>query len=467
MKEKREKLNIEKNRYEDQSLFQLTWPLFIEISLHMSVGIIATLILSGYADNAVAGVGVANQIMNIFILVFNVTAIGATILIGQNLGANRIKDARSIARSAFGLNFWIGIGMTIVVISFGSIFLRFYGLSGEIYDYAYMYLAVTGLSLCFEAVALALSAVLRSYGYTRETMFVTVMMNIISIIGFFIAVNGLFGIPITGVVGVSVAIIMARAFLVLALLFLVYKLLAIRYRIRDIIKIDKMNTKNLLSIGIPSAGEQLSYQLSQVVITSFVAIVGDAALAARVYILNISMFCFMFTMAISQGTQILVARYAGAGWYEKTVKRGLKTLQIAFMVVVVISFIIAFTGESLLGLFTNDPMIIAVAVPVLWAIVFIEPGRAVNMVLMGSLKSVGDVRFPVIIGMISMWGVAVVLSYVFGITFGLGLLGVWLAQGVDEWLRGTFAYRRWKSQPWLRKKVIHEAEILIKEADAN
>ncbi|MFP3489605.1 MATE family efflux transporter, partial [Staphylococcus sp. SIMBA_130] len=86
-------------------------------------------------------------------------------------------------------------------------------------------------------------------------------------------------------------------------------------------------------------------------ITSFVAIVGDAALATRVYILNISMFCFMFTMAISQGTQILVARYIGAKQYKRTLKRGLKTLRIAFFVSVVISFIIAFTGESLLGLF--------------------------------------------------------------------------------------------------------------------
>ncbi len=419
----------------------------------MSVGIIATLILSGYSDNAVAGVGVANQIMNIFILVFNVTAIGATILIGQNLGANQIKEARTIARSAFGLNFWIGIGMTIIVAIFGGIFLNFYGLSGEVYGYAHTYLVVTGLSLCLEAVALALSAVLRSYGHTRETMFVTIVMNVISIIGFLIAINGLFGIPVTGVVGVSISIIVARLFLVFALLFFVYKRLAIRYRINDILKIDKTNTKNLMGIGIPSAGEQLSYQLSQVVITSFVAIVGDAALAARVYILNISMFCFMFTMAISQGTQILVARYIGAKQYKRTLKRGLKTLRIAFFVSVVISFIIAFTGESLLGLFTEDPMIIAVALPVLWAIVFIEPGRAVNMVLMGSLKSVGDVRFPVIIGIISMWGLAVVLSYVFGISLGLGLLGVWLAQGVDEWVRGIFAFRRWKSQPWLRKKV--------------
>lgn len=450
-------MNIETNKYKDQSLFSITWPLFIEISLHMSMGIIATLILSGYADNAVAGVGVANQIMNIFILVFNVSAIGATILIGQNLGADRVKDARRLARSAFGINFWVGMVMTVVVVVFGGVFLQFYGLSGEVYDYAHTFLTITGMSLFLEAIALALSAVLRSYGHTRETMFVTVIMNVISIIGYFIAIKGLFGLPVTGVMGVSCSIIVARLFLVVALFYFVYKKLALKFRLKDAMKINRSDVKDLLTIGIPSAGENLSYQFSQVVITSFVAIIGDAALAARVYILNISMVCFLFTMAISQGTQLLVARYIGAGQYDRALKRGLKTLKIAVMVSTVASLAVAIIGEPILTVFTDNPSIIAIALPVLWAIVFIEPGRAMNIVLMGSLKSVGDVQFPVVIGIISMWSVAVLLSYFFGVTLGLGLLGIWLAQGVDEWLRGLFAWKRWNSKAWLKKRALKEA----------
>lgn len=445
-------MTVEKNKYQDQSLFSITWPLFIEISLHMSMGIVATLILSDYSDNAVAGVGVANQIINIFILVFNVTAIGATILIGQSLGANQLSRARGLARSAFGVNFWVGILMTIVVVAFGGIFLKFYGLSGEVYDFAYTFLTITGLSLFLEAISLALSAVLRSYGYTKETMVVTVIMNVISIFGYFIAIKGWFGLPITGVAGVSYSIIVARVFIIVALFYFVYKRLALSFHVKDIFKIDKTDVKDLLQIGVPSAGENLSYQFSQVVITSFVAILGNEALAARVYILNISMVCFLFTVAIAQGTQLLVARYIGARQYDRALKRGLKTLKIAMLASTAIALTVALIGEPLLNVFTWDSKIIAIGLPVLWAIVFIEPGRAMNIVLMGSLKSVGDVRFPVIIGVICMWGVAVLFSYVFGIMFGLGLLGVWLAQGLDEWVRGIFALKRWISQPWLRKK---------------
>jgi putative MATE family efflux protein len=454
-------LTVEKNKYQDQSLFSITWPLFIEISLHMGMGIVATLILSGYSDKAVAGVGVANQILNIFILVFNVTAIGATILIGQNLGANRLDRARRLATSAFGVNFWIGIVMTIVVVAFGGLFLKFYGLSGEVYDFAYTFLTIIGLSLFLEAIALALSAVLRSYGHTKETMIVTVIMNVISIIGSFIAIKGWFGLPVTGVAGVAYSMFAARIFIIAALFYFVFKRLDLKFHIKDIFKINKTDVKGLLSIGVPSAGENLSYQFSQVVITSFVALTGDAALAARVYILNISMICFLFTVAIAQGTQLLVARYIGAKQYDKALKRGLKTLKIAVIVSAAVSLTVALIGEPTLAVFTTDANIIAIALPVLWAIVFIEPGRAMNIVLMGSLKSVGDVRFPVVIGIICMWGIAVVFSYFFGITLGLGLLGIWLAQGLDEWVRGCFAFKRWVSKPWEKKKVAVEQQVSV------
>ncbi|MHC8515636.1 MATE family efflux transporter [Sporosarcina sp. ITBMC105] len=447
----------ETNKYQDQSLFSITWPLFIEISLHMSVGIIATLILSGYSDKAVAGVGVANQIVNIFILIFNVTVIGAMILIGQKLGGNQLDRARQLARSAVGINFWIGLTMTAVVVLFGGVFLKFYGLSGEIYDFALTFLTITGFSLILEAISLALSAILRSYGHTKEAMYMTVIMNVISATGYFIAIKGLFGLPVTGVVGVSYSIIVARVFLILALLYFVYKILHLKFSIKDFVSLQKSDMKEIFHIGLPSAGENLSYQLSQIVITSFVAMIGDEALAARVYILNISMLCFLFTMAIAQGTQLLIARYIGAKDYDRTLKRGIKTLKISMAVSLAVSLAIALTGEPVLAVFTSEPSIIAIGLPVLWAIVFIEPGRAMNIVLMGSLKSVGDVRFPVIIGVICMWGVAVVFSYLFGIVFGLGLLGIWIAQGLDEWIRGTFALRRWLSKPWMKKKVEKQA----------
>ncbi|MEH7300594.1 MATE family efflux transporter [Neobacillus drentensis] len=439
------------NKFQEQSLFSISWPLFIELALHMGMGIIATFMLSHYSDTAAAGVGVANQLLNIFILVFTVTSIGATVLISQNLGAGRLKNARQLSRSVFGLNFWFGITISIIVFLFGEHLLLLFDIHGKVFDYGHTFVRICGISLFFESISLALSAVLRSHGYTKESMFVTVAMDLISIGGNIAALSGIFGLPITGVTGVSWAIVAARFYAVCALIYLVYNRLSLKLEIRDIFHAKKEDIKGLLSIGIPSAGENLSYQLSQLIITSFVVSMGTSSLAARVYILNINMVCFLFTLAIAQGTQLLVARYIGGKQFNRALQRGIRTLKIAMVASLVTSLVIALIGSPILESFTKDSSIIAIGLPVLWAIVFVEPGRAMNIVLMSSLKSAGDVRFPVIIGMLSMWGIAVSLSYLFGVHYGLGLLGIWLAQGTDEWLRGCFALRRWLMKPWEHK----------------
>lgn len=444
-------MSTEQKVVKDPSLFSITWPLFIEISLHMSLGILATLILSHYSDEAVAGVGVSNQILNLFILVFNVTAVGTTILIGQSIGAHRLDRARRLSRSSFGVNFWLGILVTGFVYFSSQTLLQFYDLEGIVYHYALVFLKITSLSLILEALSLVLGSILRSYGYTKETMVVTVLMNIISVTGNFIAITGPFGLPITGVTGVAWSIVIARLFAVLALLILVYKILALKFHLKDIVKIPKDDIRDVLAIGLPSGGEGLSYQVSQIVITGFVSQMGAAHLSARVYIVNISMVCYLFSTAIAQGNQLLVARNIGSRQFDRALNRTLRTLKLAILVSFLVPLGIALIGRPILEIFTHDETIIAIALPVLWAIVFIEPGRAMNLVLMSSLKSAGDVRFPVIIGVICMWSIAVVFSYILGIKLGLGLLGVWIAQGFDEWVRGIFATQRWVSQKWRQK----------------
>lgn len=414
----------------------------------MAMGIIATLMLGRYSDAAASGVGVANQLLSLFILIFNVTSIGATILIGQNLGAKQYQRAEQIAHSVFFMNFWFGVIVSAVVVLFGEYFLGLFHLHGMILQDGLLFIRICGASLFLESLSLAMSAILRSHGFTKDAMIITVIMDGISVLGNVIATNGPFGLPITGVSGVSWAMVIARMFAIVALSLVIWKRLNVKFSFKDCYRASRKNIHDLLSIGVPSAGEMLSYQLSQLIITAFVVMIGTGALAARIYILNITMLCFLFTVAIAQGTELLIARYIGGGQSEQAYKRGIKTVIIAMASSTLVSIIIALSGVVILGLFTKTSAIIAIGLPVLWINLFSEPGRAINIVLMGSLKSAGDVRFPVVIGVVSMWLIAVGLSYLLGVHFGFGLIGIWLAQGADEWFRGLFALKRWQSRPW-------------------
>lgn len=215
--------------------------------------------------------------------------------------------------------------------------------------------------------------------------------------------------------------------------------------------VHKEHLRKLLKIGIPSAGEQLSYNISQMVITYFIAIMGAQALTTKVYTQNITMFILLFGTAISQGTQILIGRYIGAKQFDNAYDRCMKSLYWALGIAAGTSVIMSLFSKQLIGIFSQNPDIIATASMLIVMTIILEPGRSFNVIIINSLRAAGDAKFPVYMAMISMWGIGLPLAYLFGIHLGFGLAGVWISFIADEWVRGILMYRRWRSRIWIQK----------------
>jgi Na+-driven multidrug efflux pump len=217
-----------------------------------------------------------------------------------------------------------------------------------------------------------------------------------------------------------------------------------------VFKLPKTHLKELLRIGLPAAAEQMSYNLSQFVTIFFITTyMGTMFVTTRIYAFNIMSFIVLGSMALSQATQILVARHVGAKQYEDAYKRCLDSLKLAIAVSAVMAIAFSLVSEPLLSLFTNDPDIIAEAKKLIYLAIILEPGRAINMMIITSLRAVGDMKFPLIFGTMSMWGLGVVFSYVLGIHFAYGLVGIWIASIMDEWVRGFIMLFRWRSKAWV------------------
>jgi Na+-driven multidrug efflux pump len=195
------------------------------------------------------------------------------------------------------------------------------------------------------------------------------------------------------------------------------------------------------------------------VITIFIAALGTEALTAKVYAQNIMMFIFLFSVAISQGTQILIGHMVGGKDYEAAYKRCMKSLRLAIMISFGTAVIFSLFSEELMGIFTSNPDIIKIGSVLILLTILLEPGRSFNLVVINSLRAAGDVKFPVYMGILSMWGVSVTLSYVLGIHFGLGLAGIWIAFIADEWLRGLLMLWRWRSRVWVNKSFVSSKAV--------
>ena len=435
----------EKN-VQNLTLFALTWPILIEIMLHMLMGNADTLMLSQYSDESVAAVGVANQVLSVVIVMFGFVAQGAAVLIAQNLGAKNIKSAAQISVMSISVNLWFSLFLSGVLTIGARQILQLMSLPSEIMGEAMTYMQIVGGLIFVQALIMTTGAILRSYGYTKDTMMVTIGMNILNVVGNYLVIFGPFGFPILGVAGVAYSTAISRFLGFAVLLYLLMKRTDGILKMKHFFRYQKEHLKALLKIGIPSAGEQLSYNASQMVLTFFVAQLGTVALTTKVYTQNIMMFIFLFAMAIGQGTQILIGHMIGAGKIKDAYKRGMKSLQLSTIVSLTMAGIVYIFAKPLLGIFTTDASIIQNGAFLLLLTVVLEPGRAINMVMISSLRAAGDVKFPVYIGIIVMWGIGVTTAWFFTVFLGWGLIGIWIAFIADEWIRGMFMLRRWKKQ---------------------
>ncbi|RKQ33429.1 MATE family efflux transporter [Oceanobacillus halophilus] len=445
-----------KHTSKELTLFALTWPIFIEILLHMLMGNADTLMLSQYSDKAVAAVGVSNQILSVVVVMFGFVAQGAAVLIAQNLGAQQSKTAGEISVLSLSLNLWFSLALSALLYIGSKPILQIMDIPPELMKEAMNYMQIVGGLIFVQAMIMTTGAILRSYGHTKDTMMVTIGMNIINVIGNFFVIFGPFGFPVLGVTGVAFSTAISRFLGFLVLLSLLIKRTEGELQFRIFFHFPKDQLKGLLQIGVPSAGEQLSYNASQMVITYFVAQMGTLAITTKVYVQNIMMFIFLFSIAIGQGTQILIGHMIGAGKTEEAYRRAIKSLQLSILISLVIGGIVYTFGDTLLGIFTDEATILETGLFLLLMTVVLEPGRAFNLIMISSLRAAGDVKFPVYIGIASMWGVGVTFAWFFGIYLELGLIGIWIAFISDEWLRGIFMLRRWRKRDWVSMSFVHK-----------
>ncbi|GKU27744.1 putative transporter YisQ [Clostridium folliculivorans] len=446
------------------TVFNLTWPIFIETLLFMLLGSVDTLMLSRYSDNSVAAVGVSNQLISMMNIMFGILSTGTSVLIAQNLGAGNKKMASKVATVSLIINLLFGLVLSGIMYFAAHGILGAMGIRPELMKFAVQYLQIVGGFLFMQAVMMTCTAIVRSHGLTKISMYVTIGMNVLHVVLDYIFIFGAFGVPVLGVSGVAISTNISKLLGLIVMIFVVFRNVERGFSLKNLKPFPTKIVKDLLKIGVPTAGEQLSYNVSQLVITYFINFLGNEALTTKAYVQNIVMFAYLFSIAIGQGTEILIGHLVGAEENDKAYKTCIHSLKLALKISFGIGIMFAILRNQALGIFTSNSNILAVGGVILIIDAFLEPGRSFNLVVINSLRASGDVKFPVYMGIFSMWGVSVTLSYLLGIKLGLGLAGMWIAFACDEWFRGVLMLWRWRTRKWekmafVKKGMVQQAEL--------
>lgn len=438
----------------NKSIFSLTWPIFVDMALHVLTGSINIFMVGQISSLAVASMAFGNELLAIGIIIFNFIGIGTCVAIAQMLGAKETRNIKKVVHNAFGFNIISCFFIILLLFNFSDQLLNLLQVGPEIYDDSRDYLLILSLCLIPESLGLCCASVIRAYGYTREAMLSSLLANIVTIFGNAFLLFGWFGLPKYGLCGAATSFVLGRIVLFLVIFKYMIKMTKIKVRPSLFFSFKSNILKRILRIGLPAAGENLAWNLQFITATAFVASIGSYELAAHTFYFNtITFYLMIFAISIGMATEIKVAFYVGSGAYDKAYERLIKSLKIGIIGAFVVSLCMSFGPSNLLiNIFTNgEESVISLVGPLIIFSIFMEPGRAFNTIVINSLRAANDANFPMIMAIISMWCIAVPLEYILGIKCGYGLLGIWIAFGVDEWFRGLSMYIRWRSKVWQKK----------------
>lgn len=439
---------------ETTPLLFLAGPMFWELLLNIFINSADTLMLSHYSEIAVGAVGNSNQIMFLLILMFNIIANATSVVVAQYLGAGKHDKMNMIYTLSFIMNLIIGIVLSIAFVLLKNPILVLMRVPVEMIPDARIYINIVGGSLFLQACYNVMLQILRCNGHAKVGMYISVVVNLVNIVGNYLFLYGPLKVLNLGVAGVAIPTAVARILaLVISVIFFYYKQIG-SFSLRFIIPFPVATLFEMIKIGLPSAGENLSYNMYQLVLLSFINSMGNDAVNAKVYCSNLMSFAMVFSNSAAMATQIIVGHLVGAGKEDAAYKRTFDTLKVSLPITIGLAALNCALSPFSLRLFTANQNIIHLGFYILLVDIVIETGRCLNMTFVSSLKAAGDYLFPLYIGILTMWGFGVTVGYSLGVIVGIGVAGVFMGTATDEFLRGLIVMRRWQKQKWRGKSIV-------------
>ena len=435
-------------------VFVLSVPLFIELFMQIMVGNVNQMMLAPHGTDPAAAVGNALQILNIITIALSAMGTASTVLVTRVLGnASSKRTISEIATVALVVNMALGALMTAVLFAFWPQFFSWLHIDATLWGMGSSFLLIVGSTTILQGAFFAITALLRSFARVGDVMGASLAMNAVNVGVGLVLVNGLGGVPALGVEGTAAANVAAHVVGLGLAAFMLLRHTDVRPSPRLLRPFPKKTLKNMLGVGIPSSGEQMNYDLAQIVILSFINVLGTTVVTVKVYCSMLASIAYLYSIALSQATQIVLGYLFGAGKFDIVRRRVWMADLIAAVLTTAVSLTLWWNFDAVVGLLTADPVVHELGRQIMLVEVFLGIGRSLNIVMVRALIALGDVRTPVTVNVAFSWVFAVGGGWLLGIGWGWGLVGMWIAMCIDEWLRAGFLIATFARGGWKRRAL--------------
>jgi len=440
--------------FSNKDLRNLILPLIIEQFLNVTIGIADTVMIASVGEAAVSGISLIDAINILFVQFFAAIATGGAVVVSQYIGRRDHPLASEAARQLIWSSTLLAtLIMAILLSAHNSVLFTIYGaVDAQVMSNARIYFIITLASYPFLAVYNAGAALYRSQGNSRVSMNISLVMNFINIL-----FNALLIYVLKwGSAGAGTATLLSRivgAWIIMTFLLRKNEVLSIGNIVR--IKLKWHMIKRILRIGIPSGIENTLFQIGKVLVLSLITSFGTASVAANAIMNLISSFILVPGSAIGLAMITVVGQCMGARDDSQAVFYTKRLMAIAYGMIACLGILMFITIRPVVGIFNlsreatdlsiNIARSLFVTTLLFWPLSFALPQ---------ALRASGDVRFTMIVSILSMWFIRIGGSYLLSLQFGMGLIGVWWAMYLDWIVRSASFVTRFVNGKWKRKQVV-------------
>ena len=440
--------------FSNKALKKLILPLIIEQILIMAVGVADTVMVSYAGEVAISGVGLVDMFNNLIITVLAAIDAGGAIIVSQYIGNKDRKNANKASSQLLTITIVIATVIMLGCLVFHRILLStFFGaIEMDVMKAATTYFLISAISFPFLGVYNSAAALYRSMEKTRTTMYVSILMNIINVVGNYIGVFILHA----GVAGVAVPTLISR--IVAAIIMFALSLNSsnlVYVKIKNVFAWNQEMISRILKIAVPNGIENGLFTLGRVLVKSIVALFGTSQIAANSVAGSIDQIAVVVVNAINLGIVVVVGQCIGANDYEQAKYYIKKLMKISYIVTGIIGSAVILLLPWILNLYSlSSEARNLTFILVIMHNIMATALHPTAFVLPNGLRAAGDVKFSMVVGIVSMILFRLGAAVLFGIIFNLGIIGVWIAMGSDWLCRSVCFVIRFIKGKWRQFKVI-------------
>ncbi|MCW3463100.1 MATE family efflux transporter [Chitinophaga nivalis] len=415
-----------KHHYKDN--FSLAYPVVISQLGHTLVGLSDSIIIGHTGKVPLAAVSLGNSLFNIFMVTGIGMSYGLTPLIAQENGRGNKRAIGNLLSHSLIINMIVGLLLSGVIYG-GSCYLNLLGQEADVAEQAAPFLQFLAVSFIPLMLFLSFKQFAEGLGFTRQAMNISIIGNILNIIIGITLVYGLFGMPRLGVIGVGIATLTDRLVMGIAMAFYVLKaprfkpyLVSFGFK-----KLQAATMKKILGIGTPVALQYIFEISAFSGAAVMVGWIGAAELAAHQIAISLASMTYMMASGISAAAGIKSGNNFGK---KDFISLRLSAIASYHMVLVLMGFTaLLFTVFNYLlpAMYIQDQQVITIAAHLLLIAAFFQLFDGTQVVGLGILRGLGDVKVPTLITLVAYWVLGIPLAYLLGIRLEYGVQGIWWA----------------------------------------